>query len=222
MNHINIAKMFLLGKKTLGDSSQLKKLISTAITEDDYARMKTNKPEVIVTVSNLSRNEIEYKTLKECDYNDFCDWMWASANVVPFMSLMVKDGYEYADGGMGTVVPIYKALLQGATDIDVILLKSSAITVNKAPARNALEVILRIFDFMLNKNVSNDLIIGKLEGLNLEVKLNIWQPQQELTTNPLIFDREQMEKWWSDGYTYAHGNSPVHKDLEIEDGILNM
>jgi NTE family protein len=59
-----------------------------------------------------------------------------------------------------------------------------------------------------------------MEGLNREVKLNIWQPQQELTTNPLIFDREQMGKWWTDGYTYALSNSPIHKDLEIVNGSL--
>jgi len=221
INHWNVAKMFLTDKKTLGDSGNLKKLIRKIFTEKDFERMKSNRPDVMVTVSNMSMNEVEYKSVKQCSYADFCDWMWASANVVPFMSLMHKNGFEYADGGIGTVVPIYKAVLEGASEIDVILLKSGEKAIQKAPVRNSFEVILRIFDFMMNQHISNDLTIGEMAGTNQMVKLNIWQPPQELTNNPLIFDTEQMSGWWQQGFNYALNNSPISQNLEIVNNVLD-
>ena len=62
--------------------------------------LKEKAGEVIVCVSNLTANTVKYKRLKECDYEDFLDWIWISCNYVPFMTLVVKDDYEYADGGL--------------------------------------------------------------------------------------------------------------------------
>ena len=131
INHIGIVKAFLTGKKTLGESENLKQLISKNITEEDFDIMKRNKPEVIVTVSNLSCKTVEYKSLKQCTYTDFCEWIWASANVIPFMSLVEKDGFEYGDGGMGNILPVYEALNRGAREIDIILLNSETKTTMK-------------------------------------------------------------------------------------------
>ncbi|MFN8321754.1 MAG: patatin-like phospholipase family protein [Chitinophagales bacterium] len=216
INHLGILKMFIQGKKTFGESINLKQLICKIITESDFKKMQLNKQEVIVTVSNLSHNRVEYKSLKECTYCDFCDWMWASANVVPFMSLLVKDGFEYGDGGMGNIVPIYEALMRGAREIDIILLKSQTKMTMKTPVRNALEVTVRAFDFMLNQIVSDDIIIGKLEGTQRQVKLNFFQPEEELTNNALIFDPEQMRDWWQQGFLFAKNHDPICKHLEIK------
>ena len=38
------------------------------------------------------------------------------------MSLVVKDHCEYADGGLGSVIPIEEAGRRGATHVDEILL----------------------------------------------------------------------------------------------------
>lgn len=216
INHFGIVKMFIQRKKTFGESINLKHLICKIITESDFNKMKLNKPEVIVTVSNLSYNQVEYKSVKECNYYDFCDWMWASANVVPFMSLVEKNGNEYGDGGMGNIVPIYEALMRGAREIDIILLKSQAKMTVKTPVRNALEVTVRAFDFMLNQIVSDDIIIDKLEGAQRKVKLNFFQPMEELTNNALIFDPEQMKDWWEQGFMFAKNHEPICKNLEIK------
>ncbi len=87
--------------------------------------------EVIITVSNLNTMGVEYKEAKDCTYLDFCDWVWASASLVPFMSLVTKNGFEYADGGMGNIVPIYQAIQKGATDLDIIVLNSMEKTAKK-------------------------------------------------------------------------------------------
>ncbi|MES1219958.1 MAG: patatin-like phospholipase family protein, partial [Bacteroidota bacterium] len=126
INHTGILKMFLKGRKTFGESLNLRKLISKILTKEDFESIKNGKPDVIITVSNISYNRVEYKSVKECSYDDFCDWIWASANVIPFMSLLYKNDSEYADGGLGNVVPLYRAIELGASEIDVIVLKAAS------------------------------------------------------------------------------------------------
>jgi len=215
INHFGILKMFIKGKKTFGESLHLKKLICKIITESSFNKMKVNKPDVLVTVSNLSCNQVEYKSLKDCTYHDFCEWVWASSNVVPFMSLMEKDGFEYGDGGLGNIVPIHEAVIRGACEIDIIVLKSQAKLKKKLPVTNALDLTVRAFDFMLNQIVTDDILIGKLASGHQQVKLNFYQPPAELTINSLIFEPAQMKKWWLEGFEFARDQGPCSKNVEI-------
>ena len=61
---------------------------------------------------------------------------------------------------------------------------------------------------MLNQIVTDDLIIGKLEGQNKKIKLNFYYPEEQLTANSLIFDPVQMKKWWNYGYSTGEKNKP--------------
>lgn len=212
INHLGIVKMFLEGKKTFGESENLRDLIFKTITESDFEKIQHN--DVHITVSNLNTMGVEYKEAKDCTYNDFCEWVWASASLVPFMSLVTKNGYEYADGGMGNIVPIYQAIQKGATELDIIVLKTNENQVNKLPIRNALDLTSRVFSFMLNQIVTDDLIIGRLEGLNKRIKLNFYYSKKELTTNSLIFDPVQMAEWWEYGYSIGKENCPDCKIID--------
>jgi NTE family protein len=213
INHLGIIQMFLEGKKTFGESENLRKLIFKNITKADFELIRKN--DVIITVSNLNTMGVEYKEAKDCTYHDFCEWIWASASLVPFMSLVTKNGFDYADGGMGNIVPIYHAIQKGATDIDIIVLKTDQNTEKMLPIRNALELTSRVFSFMLNQIVTDDLIIGRLEGLNKKIKLNFYYPAEELTSNSLIFDPEQMKQWWEYGYLIGKKNNPECRVLNI-------
>lgn len=144
-------------KKTFSESENLRKLISYALTETDFECIQNLQHEVIVAVSNLSTMAVEYKDSKECTYNDFCEWIWASTLLAPFMSLIEKNGFEYADGGMGDVIPIYYAIQKGVTDIDVIVLKTTGNLKNRYPVRNALDLTSRVFDFMLKQMGTDDM-----------------------------------------------------------------
>ncbi|MEO6837554.1 MAG: patatin-like phospholipase family protein [Ginsengibacter sp.] len=208
INHLGIVRMFLKGKKTFGESLNLRDLIRKFLTKEDFLKMKNAGPDVVVTVSNLTSMQMEYKSVKNCTYEDYCDWIWASSNVVPFMSLLQKNDFEYADGGLGNLVPVSHAIEMGATDIDVIILKTEKYTVKKPPVHNALELIESVFDFMLNQIQIDDMIIGRMEGLQKNVNLNIYQPPESLTDNSLIFDPVKMKEWWSSGLEYARENSP--------------
>ncbi|QDH80123.1 patatin-like phospholipase family protein [Echinicola soli] len=214
INHLGIMKMFIQQKKTFGDTSSLRKLIGRSIRKEDYKKMQANSADVVITVSNLSTNQVEYKSLKECNYTDFCDWIWASANMVPFMSLVEKNNMEYADGGMADLVPISESIRRGATEIDIIVLKTNKPTSPQNPVKNALELTTRTFDFMLNQISNDDITIGKLQGSQKKVKLNFYYPPKELTENSLIFDPNQMRRWWQEGYDFAKQTSPICKCLE--------
>lgn len=217
INHLGILQMFLEGKKSFGESENLRKLIFSNITEADFEQIR--KKDVIITVSNLNTMAVEYKNAKDCTYFDFCEWIWASASLVPFMSLVTKNGYEYADGGMGNIVPIYEAIQKGATELDIIVLKPKENKKKYLPVRNALELTSRVFSFMLNQIVTDDLIIGRLEGKNKNIKLNFYYPDKELTSNSLIFDPILMKQWWDYGYQMAMNANPDCRIINMKSPV---
>jgi NTE family protein len=215
INHLGIIRMFIKRKKTFGESLSLLKLIKEIMVKEDFNKMRKIPADVLVTVSNFSTNQVEYKRLKDYNYEDFCEWIWASSNMVPFMSLLEKKGYEYADGGFADLVPITEAIYRGAEEIDVIVLKTEKIRHTKIPSRNALEVTTRAFDFMLEQISNDDITIGKLEGHRRQVKINFYRPPGILTENSLIFDPELMKRWWQEGYDYAKENNPICKCIDV-------
>lgn len=203
VNHFNTLWNYINGRKTFGESKNLRKLISKNITKDMYDQIRTSGKEAVVTVSNLSLNEVEYKSINECSYDDFCDWIWASCNYVPFMSLLVKNGCQYADGGFGCLVPIKEAILRGAKKIDAIILETEVTQINRMPSKNPFSLLFDLFDFMLEHVERHNITIGKLSAKHNDVILNLYYTPTVLTTNSLVFDRELMTKWWKAGYKYA-------------------
>jgi predicted patatin/cPLA2 family phospholipase len=203
INHLNILWNFLNGRKTFGESKNLRNLIENSVTEEMYHEIRRNKIETVVAVSNLSANEVEYKSINDCSYNDFCDWIWASCNYVPFMSLLNKNGCEYADGGFGCLVPIREAILRGAKEIDAIILETEVTQINRIKSKNPFSLLFTVFDFMLEHVERHNITIGKLTAKHHDVKLNLYYTPTVLTTNSLVFDKELMAKWWKAGYKHA-------------------
>jgi predicted patatin/cPLA2 family phospholipase len=204
MNHFNILKMFLKGKKTFGEHKNLRKLISKSFTEEHFNAVKASRKKVIATVSNLSRNFIEYKYAADHSYEDFCDWMWISSSFVPFMSLVEKNGYEYADGGFGNVIPIEEAINIGATEIDVIILNPRTRIHNKKRTKNAFDVLMRSMQFMLRQIAKDDIYIGQLENVyNHDIQLHLHYTPRLLTEYSFYFNPKEMSQWWDEGYACA-------------------
>ena len=204
VNHLNTLWNFVNGRKTFGESKNLKKFIKRYITEAYYERVKNSDKDVIVTVSNLTTNEVEYKSIKENNYRDFCDWIWGSCNYVPFMSVLKKNNCEYADGGFGCLVPIREAILRGATEVDAIILETEVSQMNRLPSKNPFSLMGSVFGFMLDHVERHNVSIGKLEAKQKGVKLNLYYTPTVLTTNSLVFNKKLMKKWWQYGYNYAN------------------
>lgn len=202
-NHLNVIWNFLMGRKTFGESKNLRKLIRSTIPEEKFELLKKSDIEIVITVANITANEIEYKSIKDCSYNDYCDWIWASCNYVPFMSLLRKNGCHYADGGFGCLVPIREAIRRGATEVDAIILETETTQINRIPAKSPFSVLMNTHEFMMAHVEKHNITIGKLFAKQNNVKLNLYYTPTVLTTNSLVFDKKLMTEWWKSGYSYA-------------------
>ena len=203
INHFNVVKNFIKGRKTFGESANLRQLIERKITPAIFNKIKEGHKEVVVCVSNFTLNTIEYKTLSECSYADFLDWIWISCNYVPFMSLVIKNKFEYADGGFGCIIAIEEAIRRGATHVDAIMLNTEVQQLNRMRSRNAFDLVLSTLDFMGDQITADNIKVGKLYAQEKNVQLRIFHTPRVLTTNSLIFDQDEMERWWQEGWEYA-------------------
>ena len=212
IDHYTVLKNFIKGKKTFGESLNLRKLIEKTLTETEFNTLKSSAKEVVVTVSNLSLNQVEYKSINDFEYRDFLDWIWISSNFTPFMSLVKKDGCEYADGGFGSMVPIEEAINRGATIIDVIVLETEITYYNRLPSRNVFSLLTNMHTYMADRIEKQNIRIGKFVAANKNVIIDLYYTPTVLTTNSLIFEKEKMTNWWERGFEYAH-----HKNEELSE-----
>ena len=203
INHRNTLRNFMRGSKTFGESHNLKRMIDEEINDETLKMASDSGKKLLVTVSNLTLNEVEFKSLDQGTFDDFRDFIWASSNFVPFMSLLTKNSYEYADGGFANLVPIHEAIRQGAQEIDAIILETEVPQLNRLPSKNPFDLITHLFNFMQIHIESFNVEIGRLEAKNRGVKLNLYYTPTVLTTNTLIFDKERMKRWWKQGFEYA-------------------
>ncbi len=203
INHWNVLKNFYRGSRTFGESLNLLELIKNTLTPEEFKILKSGPKDIVVTVSNLSLNAVEYKSIKDFEYEDFCEWIWISCNYTPFMSLVRKEGCEYADGGLGSMVPIEEAIMRGATEVDAIILHTEVTHFNRMPSKNAFSLLTSMFAFMLDRIERQNIRIGKYVANNTNAIINFYYTPTVLTTNSLIFDKEKMTSWWEKGYEFA-------------------
>jgi predicted patatin/cPLA2 family phospholipase len=213
IHHFNVLRQLIQGKRTFGESKRLQKLIKKSFSVTEFNVLKNSPKDVIVTVTNLTLNKVEYKSIKDFSYDDFCEWVWISCNYVPFMSLVNKDGFEYADGGLSCVIPIREAIIRGATEIDAIILETEAFTYRKVIGKNPFSLMIDLFDSLLDQVEKKDIALGKLSAEHNNVTLNLYHTPTKLTDNSLVFNKKQMTLWWKQGYEYAkHKIKQENKD----------
>ena len=215
IDHWNVLKNFYRGSKTFGESRNLLKLIQNTLTETEFETLKKGPKDIVVTVANLSLNQVEYKSINDFDYEEFCEWIWISCNYTPFMSLVKKNGCEYADGGLGSMVPIEEAIKRGATEIDAIILQTETTMFNRMPSKNAFALLTSMFSFMLDRIEHQNIRIGKFVANHNDAIINFYYTPAVLTTNSLIFNKEKMTKWWESGYDFAKYKNMETSQLEL-------
>jgi predicted patatin/cPLA2 family phospholipase len=218
VHHINVVKNFLSGSKTFGESHNLLQLIRNTISIEEFEHLKNGPLDIVVTVSNLSLNQVEYKSINDCTYDEFCEWIWVSCNYTPFMTLAKKNGCEYADGGLGSMVPIEEAIRRGAKIVDAIILQTEITQLNRMPSRNVFSLLTNMFAFMLDRIEQQNIRIGKFVANHNDAIINFYYTPTVLTTNSLIFEKEKMTVWWESGFNFAkYKNSETNP---IETGTL--
>ncbi len=216
INHFNILKQFLSRKRTFGESHKLKQYIKQNFSQQEFNELKNQSIDVVVTVTNFSLNSVEYKSINDFDYDDFCNWIWISCNYIPFMSLETINSFEYGDGGFSNLVPIREAINRGATEIDVIVLDTENQIVAKKIGRNPFSLMVDLFQRLHDQVENHDITIGKLAAKNKNVKLNFYYTPSKLTDNALIFNKEKMQKWWKLGYDYAQNKSDLMSENKLQ------
>ncbi|MGC4039716.1 MAG: patatin-like phospholipase family protein [Flavobacterium sp.] len=212
INHFNVLLQFLKGRRTFGESHKLLSYIKETFSKEEFHQLKDSFCDVIVTVTNLSKNDVEYKSIKDFEYDEFCDWVWISCNYIPFMSLVTKNNNEYGDGGFSSLVPIREAINRGATEVDVVILETEMQITPKSVGKNPFSLMIDLFQTLLNQVEKHDITIGKLAAKNKNVKLNLYYTPTMLTNNALIFHKEKMKEWWQQGYDYAKNKSELMSD----------
>jgi len=212
INHFSVIWQFLRGKRTFGESKNLLKLIESSFPISNFNTLIASKTDVVVTVTNISTNESEYKSIKDCTYSEFCEWIWISGNYIPFMSIVSKNGCEYGDGGFSSLVPIQEAINRGATEIDVIILETETSISKTAIGRNPFSLLIDLFRITLDQVEKHNIAIGKLIASSNKVALNLYYTPTKLTNNALIFNKKKMKKWWKQGYEYAQNKSETMSD----------
>ncbi|MEO9146248.1 MAG: patatin-like phospholipase family protein [Ginsengibacter sp.] len=209
INQFTILRNILKGHLTFGESENLRKLIFSSLSGEEFERIRELKKKVVVTVSNFTKQKVEYFNSDDCDYEDFCNWTWASANAVPYMSVYEHDGCQYADGGFGNHIPIGYALSNDITEMDVIVLDAENENHEQPMAHNPFSLLVQAMSFMSNQLSLKDRIIGELMGLKRHVDINVYFTPRQLTGNPFIFKPELLSQWWQEGLEYARNNIPV-------------
>ncbi len=192
------------GGISFGDSSNLLGLIKRFMSRKEYLRVKEEiEKELIVFVVNATTKNVEYKSSVNWGYDDFCEWTQASCSAYPFMSPVLKNDFQYIDGGILETVPIQEAIKRGATDIDVIILNEETPEEKVEYMRNLLHGILTEVDMIHTELAKNDIQIGKLKTKDEDILINLYYTPRRLTNNSLVFDKEIMRGWWDEGYDCA-------------------
>jgi len=212
INHFHVIMQFLRGRRTFGESHRLRKYIRDNFTLSEFNTLKASPTTIVVTVTNLSKNEVEYKCIRDFDYDEFCDWIWISCNYIPFMSLVNKNECDYGDGGFSSLVPIREAINRGAKEIDVVILETETEITKRTIGKNPFSLMVDLFQTLLIQVEKHDITIGKLAAKNKDAKLNLYYTPIKLTDNALVFNKKHMKEWWDNGYNYAQNKSELMSD----------
>jgi predicted patatin/cPLA2 family phospholipase len=225
INHFSIAKNLIFNKsKSLGDSSNLRKTLEEFLNEDSYNTLRDSDKEVIISVTNLTTESVEFKSIHSETYSDFLDWMWASGSATPFMSIVEKNGYDYVDGGVLRFIPLIEAIQSGATEIDAIILMQEYEDSKIEKVRNVLHLMSKMIKLFLVSRKREDSDLDKLhKSINddREIKLNLYYTPRKMTNNPYIFDTETMKSWWNEGYDLAK-NGPNRQYILTKRKVIKI
>lgn len=199
----NAVWRILQGKESLGETKKLRKTIEEFLPQALYGQLQNTDKQVIVAVTNLNKQRAEYKENYLNGRQDFIDWMWASASVPVFMSLVEKDGADYVDGGLVDHNPIHLLFERGCRSIDAIMLRPKMEVPEFSKNENVLNVIMHSIGTMVHEISQDDEQIAELMALKYDVEINFYYMPEELTSNSYVFNPKEMTRWWEQGYQIA-------------------
>ncbi|NPV12826.1 MAG: patatin-like phospholipase family protein [Ignavibacteria bacterium] len=211
INMFNAAWRIIKGKTSLGESGGLIKIIKQMYTVQDFYNVRKMKKDVYACAANYTHGTVDYAYNQTSTYEDYVNFTWASTSVPLAMDFVDIYNSRYLDGGVLMHVPIQKAIDCGADEIDVIVLRPEQIDTSKWEANNMFDVLMRTIDIMQEHISQSNVLIAQLNAGIKDVKLRIRYTPYKLTDNSLMFDKEQMIKWWNEGYEWGRKDNQSQK-----------
>jgi predicted acylesterase/phospholipase RssA len=212
---------------TLATSNNMRKLIEKFFTADDYNAIKNLNKEVVVVAVNINESPAmpHYFSSDDQPFEDFKDWAWASANAPFFTTLLEKKWYdeedqkwyngEWTDGGLVELAPFDYVLQKGIKEVDILLHRAKPVRVKEQqPCEDFLECAERTISAMrYDIEFENGKLSEKLARFAKEndVKIRVFWLPRKLAPNSMVFDKEQMLKWYEEGFNTA--NDPTRIDI---------
>lgn len=199
---LNAIWRLIRNKKSLGEFGNLRKLLKQNLTIQDFYDLQKMNETVFIAASDYSNGHIRFFSSKDKDfdllgsnYEQFINAIIASASVpVVVNPVKIYDKY-YLDGGVIEHIPIKKAIIEGASEIDVIILRpENQIEENWKP-KNMFDIVLRSIDLLQREVSYSDVEIAKLMSqIKKDVKINYYYTPYELSRNSLSFDKKNNVK----------------------------
>lgn len=212
----NAVWRILRGKKSLGEAKNLLNKLKQSFTYEDYLKTLNENKVVIVSTTNATKSITEYKYQTKENYNDFIEWVFSSTTVPILFDVFEKNGQQYLDGALIEPIPIQQAINEGCDIIDVVLLTPIKTADNKKMS-NIIEVVTTALNIMYDEIYKNDFDISKLYGFQENIQINVYRTPEQLTNNLYVFDKDNMLKWYQDGYNFAKNNLQLTYNIERKD-----
>ncbi len=210
LNWFKALYRMLSGHDTLGDSTALRHTIDRFVSQADYQNLSHARKQVIVACQEMrvEPEKIEYFSSQDTEFEDFKDYMWASANSPIAMSILRKNGREYTDAGVSELLSLTRVIQLGATEVDVFIHRCRPEEKRlKTPTDNVVHNFFRLFSIMRKEVEKGDLDEGLLLARVRAVNVNVcWLPRI-LADNSLMFDRVTMSNWVEEGRQTAQNIS---------------
>lgn len=214
---------------SLATTNNMRKLIDKFVTEENYNEIKTLNKEIVVGAVNLNEKPASVHYFSTCDekmtFEDFKDWMWASANA-PFVASIIEKKWfdeedekwymgEWTDGGLTEIAPFDYVLQKGIKEVDIIMHREKPIKEKELQlSEDFLQVVERgigamRYDIETKDGKFNEIMANFAKENDVKIRV-IWIPRR-LAPNSMLFDKETMLKWYEEGFNSA--NDPARIDI---------
>lgn len=216
VNIFAIIYSLMFKKNSLATTNAMRKTIDKFVREEHYNKLVADNKCVIVGAQNLREKPSKIHYFNICDetFEDFKDWMWASASAPFYASLTNKEWTDengethmgqWTDGGLTELVALDEVFKRGAKEIDVIVHKTIPTSnYDIGDACTLVDNLNRSIDAM-RYDIEFEYLMEKAKyfAVRRKTSVNLYFLPRNLSPSAMMFNREQMERWWQEGYNTA-------------------
>ena len=209
----------LLGQKTVTTSNGLRKKIDNYFLKSHFDELRKQKKEVLVGTQNFAQipSKVHYFNSMDEEYEEFKDWIWCSTNFPLYTSLVKKswrngDGNFHVglwgDGGLTDLVGLDQLSIGRYDEISIILHRTR--TINKFEGEKVNNLIENITTSIGAMRYDIKYFYERIKKLNKRgAKVTVYWLPRKLSTNSMVFNREEMAAWWDEGYETAFDSNRI-------------